>query len=90
MYDVYDLIEEHCSSSTHIDTELLKTLKVGCRGLDLDNHSTYLDTLPPTFFEPLPVERLPPLDLRNAQTREKYELTKKRYCQGPQYMRDLL
>jgi hypothetical protein len=77
MDEVYDLIEKHCSSSTHIDTELVKALKIDCEGLDLANHSTYLDTFPPTFFEPLPLERLPPLDLRNAQTREKYELQKK-------------
>jgi hypothetical protein len=71
MGEVYDLIEEHCSSSTHIGTELLKALKIDCEGLDLANHSAYLDTFPLTFFESLPLERLPPLDLRNTQTRER-------------------
>ncbi|KAF7121624.1 hypothetical protein CNMCM5793_009095 [Aspergillus hiratsukae] len=75
--ELYDLIEEHCSFSTHIDTELLRTLKIDCRDLDLANHSPYLNSFLPVFFEPLPLARLPPLDLRNAQTREKYELQKK-------------
>jgi hypothetical protein len=30
MDEVYDLIEKHCSSSTHIDTGLLKALKIDC------------------------------------------------------------
>ncbi|GFG18790.1 hypothetical protein IFM5058_09367 [Aspergillus udagawae] len=77
MDEIYDLIEEHCSFGTHIDTELLMTLKTVCRDLDLANHGTYLDSFLPVFFEPLPPEQLPPVDLRDAETKRKYEFTKK-------------
>jgi hypothetical protein len=76
MDELYDLIEEHCSLSTHIDTELLRTLKIDCRDLDLANHGPYLDSFLPVFFEPLPPGQLPPLDLRDAETKEEYEVTK--------------
>ncbi|PKX91481.1 uncharacterized protein P174DRAFT_422642 [Aspergillus novofumigatus IBT 16806] len=77
MDEIYDLTEEHCSFGTHIDTELLKSLKTDCRDLNLANHGTYLDSFLPVFFEPLPPEQLPPVDLRDAETKRNYEFTKK-------------
>jgi hypothetical protein len=77
MDEIYDLIEEHCSFGTHIDAELLKTLKTDCRDLGLANHGAYPDPFLPVFFEPLPPEQLPPVDLRNAETKKEYEFTKK-------------
>lgn len=82
MNETHDLIQERCSFSTHIDTELLETLKTDCRNLDLTNHGTYPDSFLPVFFEPLPPDQLPPLDLRKAENKKEYE-PKKKILSGP-------